>query len=368
MIKKLLLICVLISTLTTILFAEQNTYTKIQLEKMIAKMIMLGFHGEKIDSKDKIYQDIKKYGLGGVILFDKDPNDKKKIKNVRDPKQLARLTSQLQAINKTKLLISIDQEGGIVQRLKESKGFIDTAKASVVATKGENYAQNVYSKLAKVLKNSGLNVNYAPVVDLKINPNNPVIAKLGRSFGKSSKEVVKYASIFTKEMKKQNVISVLKHFPGHGSSLSDSHKGFVDITNTWKKEELEPYKYFIKNGLVDMIMSAHVVNRNLDYSLPSTLSWNVNTKLLRKELGYKGVLISDDLQMYAISKHYNMDDTVKLAINSGIDMLMFANQLAMPIKLETIIASIYKQVRRGEIKMHRIKEATNRIDALKKKL
>ncbi len=329
---------------------------------------MLGFQGQKVETRDKIYQDIKKYDLGGVILFDKDPNDKKKIKNIKDPKQLAKLTSQLQAINKTNLLISIDQEGGIVQRLKESKGFINTPKASIIGTKSEEYAQKTYSKLAKVLKKSGLNVNYAPVVDLNINPNNPVIAKLGRSFGKSSNEVVKYASIFTKEMKKQHIISVLKHFPGHGSSLSDSHKGFVDITNTWQKEELEPYKYFIKNSLVDMIMSAHVVNRNLDYSLPATLSWNINTKILRKELGYKGVLISDDLQMYAISKHYSLDDTVRLAINSGIDMLMFANQLAKPLKLETIINSVYKQVRSGEIKMHRINDANKRIDALKKKL
>lgn len=364
MIKKFLLTCLL----SSMLFADQNTYTKEQLEKMIGKMIMLGFQGQKVETRDKIYQDIKKYDLGGVILFDKDPNDKKKIKNIKDPKQLAKLTSQLQAINKTNLLISIDQEGGIVQRLKESKGFINTPKASIIGTKSEEYAQKTYSKLAKVLKKSGLNVNYAPVVDLNINPNNPVIAKLGRSFGKSSNEVVKYASIFTKEMKKQHIISVLKHFPGHGSSLSDSHKGFVDITNTWQKEELEPYKYFIKNSLVDMIMSAHVVNRNLDYSLPATLSWNINTKLLRKELGYKGVLISDDLQMYAISKHYSLDDTVRLAINSGIDMLMFANQLAKPLKLETIINSVYKQVRSGEIKMYRIKEANKRIDILKKKL
>ena len=173
MIKKLLLTCLL----STLLLADQNTYTKEQLEKMIGKMVMLGFHGQKIDSNDKIYGDIKKYDLGGVILFDIDPNNKKKIKNIKDPKQLSKLTSQLQSINKTKLLISIDQEGGIVQRLKESKGFINTAKASIIATKGESYARNAYSKLAKVLRNGGLNVNYAPVVDLSINPNNPVIAK-----------------------------------------------------------------------------------------------------------------------------------------------------------------------------------------------
>jgi beta-N-acetylhexosaminidase len=360
MIKKLLLTALL----STILFAEQNTYTKEQIEKMIGKMVVLGFKGETAQSSSKIYKDIKKYDLGGVILFDKDPNNKKKIKNIRNPKQLQSLTKQLQSINKSKLLISIDQEGGIVQRLNKKNGFISIPKAKVVSTKGISYAKGIYSDLGKVLNTAGLNVNFAPVVDLNINPDNTVIVKLGRSFGKNPKKVTEYASIFINELKKENVISVLKHFPGHGSSLSDSHKGFVDISNTWSQKELDPYKYLIKNDKVDMIMTAHVFNKFLDPKYPATLSKNINTKLLRNKLKYKGVLVTDDLQMYAISKHYTLKQTVTLAINSGVDLLLFANQLAKPLKVEEIINTIYKQIENKEISIKTIVEANKRINSM----
>lgn len=362
MIKKILLVGLLVSSL----FANEQ-YTEKQMKDMIAKMIVLGFYGTKIDSNTQIYKDIKKYDLGGVILFDKDPRNKKKFKNVINPSQLQELTSKLQDIRDEKLLISIDQEGGIVQRLKSSKGFVSVPSAKEVSKKSVENVKDIYSKLAKDLSKNGINVNFAPVVDLEINPKNTVIVKLKRSYGKTSKEVEKYASIFVDEQRKENVISVLKHFPGHGSSLKDSHKGFVDITKTWKEEELEPYKHFIKEDKVDMIMTAHVVNRNLDYSKPATLSWNVNTKLLRNELGYKGVLITDDLQMYAISKHYSLKDTVTLAINSGVNLLLFANQLAKPVKLEKLIDTIYSQVQNGEIKIEKIINSNKRINNLLKK-
>lgn len=359
MLKKFFILLLL----SNALFANQN-YSKQELETMIGKMVILGFYGTNISSKDKIYQDIKKYDLGGVILFDKDPSNKKKYKNVINPKQLKKLTSQLQAINKSKLLISIDQEGGIVQRLKKSKGFVYTPKANKVSKRGEAFAKTTYTNLAKDLNKNGLNVDFAPVVDLSINPNNGVIVQKGRSFGKSSKEVVKYASIFVKELKKQNVISVLKHFPGHGSSLKDSHKGFVDITKTWKQEELEPYKYFINKNLVDMIMTAHVYHKDMDMKYPATLSYNINTNILRNMLGFKGVLVSDDLQMGAISKHYNLKDTLTLAINSGVDMLLIANQLSKPVKVETIINTVYKEVKKGNISIDRIIESNNRINKM----
>ena len=360
MIKKFLLL----TLLSTLLFSQETTYSKQQIEKMIAKMVVLGFKGEKIDTKSKIYQDIKKYDLGGVILFDKDPNNKKKIKNVKNPKQLQNLTKQLQSINKTKLLIAIDQEGGIVQRLNSKNGFMSIPKAKDVSTKGILFAKDVYKDLGFMLNKNGVNVNFAPVVDLNINPDNTVIVKLGRSFGKNPKKVIEYSSVFVEELKKQNVISVLKHFPGHGSSLSDSHKGFVDISNTWDDKELEPYKYFIKNDKADMIMTAHVFNKVLDTKYPATLSKNVNTKLLRDKLKFKGILVTDDLQMRAISKHYTLKQTVTLAINSGVDMLLFANQLAKPLSLEEIINTVYLQVENKQISIKRIEEANKRINAL----
>ena len=348
------------------LFAN-GTYSKADIERMIAKMVILGFNGENINSNDEIYKNIKD-GLGGVILFDKDPTDKNKIKNIRNKEQLKKLTAQLQAVSKQKLLISIDQEGGIVQRLKSDAGFVDTPKAIDVALAGENFARQTYRTLAKDLKESGINTDFAPVVDLAINKENKVIVTRGRSFGESSKEVIKYSSIFVEELKKQHVISVLKHFPGHGSSLADSHLGFVDISKTWSEKELEPYRHFIKNNKVDMIMSAHVFNDKLDKEYPATLSHNVNTNLLRDKLGFDGVLVSDDLQMYAISKHYNLKETLTLAINSGVNMLLFANQLAKPITLDEIVDTVYKQILSEQISLETIINANKRIDSLLQKL
>ena len=363
--KKVFVLVVLVFSICNSLFASEN-YTKQEIERMISKMVVLGFNGESVNPNDEIYKNVKS-GLGGVILFDKDPNDKQKVKNVRDKEQLKKLTSQLQAISKQKLLISIDQEGGIVQRLKSVDGFVNTPKASEVALNGENFAKQSYALLAKDLKESGINTDFAPVVDLAINKENKVIVTRGRSFGESSKEVIKYSSIFVDELKKQKIISVLKHFPGHGSSLGDSHLGFVDISNTWSQKELEPYKYFIQNNKVDMIMSAHVYNKNLDKDYPATLSYEINTKLLRYKLGYEGVLISDDLQMSAISKHYDLKETLTLAINSGVNMLLFANQLAKPVSLKEIVDTVYSQILNEEIPLDKIIKSNEKIDRMMSK-
>ena len=211
MLKKLILPMLLISTLS----ATEN-YTKEKIEKMISKMVVLGFKGESANSNDEIYKNIKS-GLGGVILFDKDPTNKKKIKNIKNPEQLKKLTSQLQTISNQKLLIAIDQEGGIVQRMKKSNGFVNTLKAKEISTKGVAFAKQSYNNLAIMLNENGVNLNFAPVVDLALNKNNKVIYKLGRSYGENPRKVTKYASIFINELKSQGVISVLKHFPGHGS-------------------------------------------------------------------------------------------------------------------------------------------------------
>ena len=360
--KKILILVIIFVSFCINSFANE-VYTKEQIERMIAKMVILGFNGENINSNDEIYKNIKD-GLGGVILFDKDPTDKTKVKNIKNKQQLQKLTSQLQSISKQKLLISIDQEGGIVQRLKKEDGFVDIPKAIDVASMGEENARKTYKLLAIDLKESGINNDFAPVVDLAINKQNKVIVTKGRSFGESSKDVIKYSSIFVDELKKQNVISVLKHFPGHGSSLSDSHLGFVDITNTWSEKELEPYRYFIKNNKVDMIMTAHVFNEKLDDKYPATLSHNVNTKLLRYKLGFDGVLVTDDLQMYAISKHYDLKQTVTLAINSGVNMLLFANQLAKPISLKQIVDTIYAQILNEEISLEEIIKSNKKIDSM----
>jgi beta-N-acetylhexosaminidase len=321
---------------------------------MIGRMIILGFEGQSLSSNNTLKKDIKKYTLGGVILFDKYHKSKKK-KNIKNPKQLKKLITDIQNMSKYNILISIDQEGGLVSRLNQKNGFSKTYKASTISKKGTIFARQTYKKLASDLSNVGININFAPVVDLAINPKNKVIVYYGRSYSSSPKEVIKYSKIFIDEMNKKGIISVLKHFPGHGSSLGDSHEGFIDISNTWNKKELIPYQELINSNHANMIMTAHVYNKNLDTKYPATLSKNINTNLLKEKLNYQGIIISDDLQMKAITKYYTLKQTVTLAINSGVNILLFGNQIDnKTIKLKTIVNTIYKEVKNGNIELSKI--------------
>ena len=335
----------------------------IKIKKMIGQMIVIGFADERVDENSEIIKQINKYNLGGVILFDIFYNDRTKTKNISSPAQLQALTTSLKKLSNHPILISVDQEGGKVARLKPKYGFDEFLSAKKISDLSITHAESSYNKMSVMLKNNGINCNFAPVVDLEINPKNKVIVGLERSFGSSSETVTKYAKILIEEQKKAGIISVLKHFPGHGSSLGDSHLGFVDITDTWSEKELEPYKQLIKTDSVDMIMTAHVFNSHLDKKYPATLSHNVNTKLLRQKLGYKGVIISDDLQMKAISKHFTLKQTVTLAINSGVDILLFGNQLGNQ-NLEELINTILVQVKNGSIPHARIIESNKRIKKL----
>jgi beta-N-acetylhexosaminidase len=342
-----------------------NAYTSedTELKKMIGHMLIVGFDNAYVDKDSKIIKQINKYELGGVILFDRFYNDRNKTKNISSPKQLKNLTNSLKKLSNKPLLISVDQEGGKVARLKPDYGFKSFKSAKDIASLSEKEAKKSYADMAKMLKENGINCNFAPVVDLEINPKNKVIVKLKRSFGKDPTTVNKYAKILINMQNKEGIISVLKHFPGHGSSLSDSHLGFVDITKTWDKKELEPYKILIKSKSIDMIMTAHVFNSLLDEKYPATLSKKINTKLLRQKMGYDGVIVSDDLQMRAISKHYSLKQTVILAINAGVDMLLFGNQLSTQ-DIDELVEIIFQEIKNGTIPYNKILEANARIKKL----
>jgi beta-N-acetylhexosaminidase len=335
----------------------------IKLKQEIGRMVIVGFDEKKVDAESQIIKDINNYSLGGVILFDRFYNDRNKTKNISSPKQLKALTSALKALSNKPILIAVDQEGGKVARLKPKYGFKKIPSAKTISQLPIVDAQQFYKQQALMLKQNGINCDFAPVVDVALNPKNKVIVGLERSYSSNPKEVQKYAKIFIDALREQNIISVLKHFPGHGSSLADSHKGFVDITNTWQELELEPYKALIKDGDVDMIMTAHVFNKKLDAQYPATLSYNVNTKLLRKKLGFGGVVVSDDLQMRAITKHYTLKQSLTLAINSGVDMVLFGNQLSHNTPKE-IVEAIFEEVKNGNIPYKRIQDANKHIQNL----
>lgn len=334
------------------------------LKQLLHKMLIIGFDADVISNNTALKTQIKN-GLGGVILFDKYINDKTKNKNIQTPEQLKKLNLSLQSITNNPLMICIDQEGGKVARLKEEKGFIETSSARIIASLSIEKAKIEYNTLASQLQNLGINCNFAPLVDMGINKDSKIIYGLDRAYGEDDDTVVKYAEIFMDALKDHKIISVLKHFPGHGSAKGDSHEGFVDITETWDEIELSPYKRLLHK--TNMIMSAHVYNAELDEKYPSTLSYATNTKLLRKQLGYEDVLITDDLQMGAIKEHYTKEKAIELAINSGADMLMYCNQLAFDDTDETIDMMEYL-VQNDKISIDRIKEANNRIDKLLKEI
>jgi beta-N-acetylhexosaminidase len=343
---------------------------KNELSKMVGQMLMVGFHGTTATPETQICKDIKRYNLGGVILFDFNPVDKSKPKNIADKRQLARLTQELQSCSHDgKLLIAVDQEGGRVQRLKSKYGFYGKyPKASEVSKMNRSKIKNSYQKMAKELKSVGINYDLAPVVDLAINPKNHVIYGLGRSFGKDPRKVADFSSIFIDAMHQYGVLTSLKHFPGHGSSLGDTHKGFVDVTNLWAERELEPYRLLADKA--DTVMVAHVFNKKLDAAYPASLSFETVTRKLRWHLGYHGVVITDDLQMGAIAKKYGLRNTLKLAINAGDDILLFGNQLdpRNTVSSKKLVDTVMDLVQTGEIKKESIVKAYKRVQKLKEKL
>ena len=334
-----------------------------QLKKMIGHMLIIGFNDSTVNENSEIIKQINKYELGGVILFDVFYNDRTKNKNISSPQQLQNLTASLQSLSKHKLIISVDQEGGRVARLKPEYGFQKFPSAKRISKNSTFKAKKTYKKMSKMLQENGINCNFAPVVDLAVNYENKVIVGLERSFGDEVADVTRYAEILIREQDRRGVLSVLKHFPGHGSSREDSHFGFVNITDTWKKGELEPYKQLINTQSIDMIMTAHVYNSHLDKDYPATLSYKVNTELLRENMGYQEVVISDDLQMKAITKHFTLQQTVILAINAGVDILLFGNQLAEQ-NTDELIQTIFQEVKSGRIPLERIIESNKRIQRL----
>jgi len=347
----------------TLAFAlSAKDVTEDDIKKMIGHMLIVGFDGTKVSKKSQIVQDIQKYDVGGVILFDKDYTTHK-TKNIKSPKQLAKLTQTLKGYAKKPLFISIDQEGGKVARLNPQAGFAKIPSAVAVSKYSYKDTVATYNKQSIMLKKAGINMNFAPVVDLAVNPKNKVIVGMGRSFGSDPRQVVEYAKVVIDEQSKEHIVSVLKHFPGHGSSNADSHEGFVDVSETWSPEELKPYYGLLESQHVDAIMTAHVFNKHIDDTYPATLSYKFNTLLLRNNMKFTGVIISDDMQMGAIAKKYTLKERITLAINAGVDMLLFANQLDN-VSVKQLVDVIMNQLKAGAIPISRIVEANMRIENL----
>lgn len=361
--------------------ATTNATSEVSLRDKIGQMLLIGFEGKKVNAESPVVKSIAKSNIGGVILFDYDAKTKNFGKNIESPEQVKQLNSDLQYYTsqanakhhrpKLPLLISVDYEGGKVNRLPEHYGFPSAQSAAEIGQGSIKNAVLNAESMAQVLSNAGFNLNFAPVLDVNVNPDNPVIGKLDRSFSSDPSTVAQFGGIYSRHFLKHNIQCVYKHFPGHGSSTKDSHLGFVDVTDTWSAGELEPYRELLSTqDSCGMIMTAHIVNRQLDESgLPATLSHTILTNLLRNQLHFKGVIITDDLQMKAISDNYGLEQALVLTINAGADMLIFGNNLTVaPQDPETLIDIIEAKVLSGEISAERITDAYVHIMALKRSL
>ena len=337
------------------------------IEQKIGQMIMVGFRGMDVDANDNIAKDISRYNLGGVILFDYDVPTKTAVRNIQSAEQVRKLTSSLQKLADGRLLIAIDQEGGRVCRLKEKYGFEPTVSHKELGEKNDLERTTEFSeKTANTLSELGINMNMAPVVDLAINPDNPVIAKLGRSFSADPEIVTANAKAFIEGHRRNGVLCCIKHFPGHGSSKADSHLGLTDITNTWQAIELEPYKKLIASDSVDTVMTGHLFNGKLDDKYPATMSEKILKGILREKLGYDGVIVSDDMQMGAIRKEYGLKEAVERAVLADVDILLFANNSEYDPEITGKAVNIVKNMlKNGVISKERIEKSYIRIQKLK---
>ena len=338
-------------------------------------MLLVGFRGTTPATAAQILDDIRERSLGGVVLFSRDQPTGDPVRNVVSPRQLADLTSALQAAAGESeaalpLLVAIDQEGSQVARLDPRHGFPPTESAAALGQRDDPaYTRAASRRIAETLRRAGVNLNLAPVVDLDLNPANPIIGALDRSFGADPTLVTEHARGFARGHRQLGVLTALKHFPGHGSSSVDSHQGVADVTASWSEVELVPYRRLIGEGLADSILTAHVFNAQLDPDHPATLSRATIDGLLRAELGYDGVVISDDMQMGAIRQEYGYRDAVRLALLAGVDVLTIANQQVFEADIvERTVEIVMGLVDDGEISEGRIDQSWQRIRSLKARL
>lgn len=341
------------------------------LREKIGQMILAGFRGLQVSETDPIVQDLRTRNLGAVILFDQEMADKSiPWRNIQSPAQVRALVASLHQAATTPLLVAIDQEGGRVNRLKPAYGFPETLSHEELGQRNDpDFTFQHAALIARTLADLGINLNLAPVVDLDANPQNPIIKGKRRSFHADPEVVATHALAFARAHRQHGVFTCAKHFPGHGSAMGDTHLGLVDVTRTWTERELIPFQRLIEAGAADLIMTAHVFNARLDPARPATLSRPVLQGLLRERLGFRGLILSDDMEMKAITSQYGLETAVQFGIEAGLDVLCFGNNLTHdPRIVEKVVDIIWRLVDRGQIPESRIDESYRRILALKQRL
>lgn len=332
------------------------------LNKQIGQMILIGFNGTYFDSVhfEPIKTHIASGNIGGLIFFGR---------NIHSKPQITRFINDIKAVHpEHPLFLAIDQEGGTVQRLNDQNGFPNTPSAKHMSNKLTPIeSATYYDTMASALHNAGFNLNFGLVLDLDRNPHSKVISQNERSFSHNPITVSQYALPFIRAHKNHNVLVTAKHFPGHGSTAADSHHESAIITNTWQEDELTPYRHTITQLEPDAIMMGHLINAKIDSKHPASLS-KAHIGILRRKLHYKGLIITDDLNMAAIRDHYTLKDTVINAVKAGNDIILFGDITTTPQLPITIRNIIVEAIDNGKLSAQDINRAYKRIRAKKTQL
>lgn len=327
---------------------------ELNIEQKVGQLFMVGIEAK---NKEKITELITNNKIGGVVLYRNNYNNYEEMIN------LINMIKTTNNCNSIPMFISIDQEGGRVNRMPHEISNLKSA-TKLVQTKKIELVKQSGKIIGEMLNNTGISMNYAPVLDIRRFEEKHAIGD--RCFGTTKEEVCKYAIEHMKEMQKQGVIPVVKHFPGHGLTKKDSHFKIPKINENievLENEDMIPFKKAIENG-ADAIMVGHLIIKKIDKKYPASLSKKVIQTYLIDKYNYNGLIITDDLKMMAIRLHYNMKKAVLKAIEAGNDIVM----IGLPYnKVKKIIKYIIKKVKKGKIDIKKIDNSVKKILDIKQK-
>lgn len=341
---------------------EAMSIEETNLEEMIEEMTIEEKIGQMIFGgvEDTVFNDKTKslvvdYKLGGIILFKKD------LDNTEQSVELLNNIKVENQNNKVPIFLGVDQEGGRVERLPDEVTSLPTNKV-IGERNNEDLSYNIGTVLGEQLNTYGFNLNFAPVLDVNSNPDNPIIGD--RSFSNDPGVVSKLGIKTMQGMQAKNIVTAVKHFPGHGDTAVDSHLELPTVDKSLAEiaeMELIPFKYAIEAG-VDIVMSSHILLPQIDTEYPASMSAKIINGLLRDQLGYDGVVVSDDMTMKAITDNFDIGEASVEAVNAGTDLVIVAHGHDTIIH---VIESLKKAVTDGRLTEERIDESVHRIVELK---
>ena len=351
-------------SLATALLAAGSLFAQLPpdslLRRYAAGMLMVGFKGDSVTEDCDAARYVRDLHVGAIVLFDIDVTGDATLgsRNITSKERLTHMTAQLQAWADYPLLIATDQEGGRVARLKPQYGFLPTVTAEYLGTVDcEDTTRYYAARLAREMRESGVNVNLAPVVDV-LNHDCAAVGHYNRCYSTAPDVIARHAGWFIDECHHQGVLCTLKHFPGLGAEDGNTHSDKICLISRsldqLRNDEFKAFKGGIDAG-ADFVMVGHQTMECAGDNLPSDLSYTVMTKWLRNELGYNGIIITDSQRMVTITSNYKSGEAAKASFAAGADVILIPNDV------DDAFMEIYKAVRSGEIPESRLNESVRRI-------